>query len=95
MVTRTSSTAHRLSNVVAVLVGSSLKCLRKDVATDLVFEVRATAPRGLPTTYAQAVGGHVGTVWAGGLRGQNECSEKVAQTSPKCTSAIKHDVGMQ
>ena len=47
MAVRTSSTSQRPTNVVAVLVGSSLRCLRKDMVRDLVFGVWVMILQGL------------------------------------------------
>ena len=71
MATSPPHMTQRPSNVVVVPNGSSLGCLRKDVVSDLVFEVWIMVSQGLPHHHPQE-----GGVGAGG-RGQILFFEKV------------------
>ena len=71
MATSPPHMTQRPSSVVVVPNGSSLGCLRKDVVSDLVFEVWIMVSQGLPHHHPQE-----GGVGAGG-RGQKFFFEKV------------------
>ena len=48
------------TSVLAVLSGCSLRCLRRDMGRDLVFEVCVMVPQGLLTHLPRPLGGRVG-----------------------------------
>ena len=52
------------TSVLAVLSGCPLRCLRRDMGRDLVYEVCVMVPQGLPTPLPR--------VWEGRVGGRSE-----------------------
>ena len=90
MTTRTSNLVQRSTSVVVVPNGSPLRCLRMDMAIELVSEVWVMVSHGLLHHHPhEAEGGRR-------ARGPNfETLHKAPQSHPSGSTATRDDVGVQ